>query len=41
MKLGILFCLGVDWTVRAVLKSSGILLKYPTFEGLFPYFHVP
>ena len=24
-----------DWAVRAVLKISAVLLKYPIFEGVF------
>lgn len=34
------FCSGADWTVRAVLTFSGILLKHPTFEGLFQHSHI-
>ena len=29
-----------DWAVRAVLKISALLLKYPTFERFFSGFHV-
>ena len=28
-------CIKADWAVRAALKISAILLKYPTFEGIF------
>ena len=31
-----LFCLLADWAVKAVLKISTVLLKYPTF---FSYLH--
>ena len=31
------FCFQADWLVSAVIKFSAILLKYPTFEGVFSY----
>ena len=40
MNLGIFFCLGADWTVRAVLRYTGILVNYPTFLGLFQLFYI-
>ena len=36
-KILALFCFWADWDVRAVLQKSEILLKYPTFEGVFSY----
>ena len=33
------FCLLADWAVRAVLKMSAILIKYPNCEVFSSYFH--
>ena len=37
LKLFLYFC--SFWAVREILKISTILLKYPTSEGFFSYFH--